>query len=47
MSREEGRDRLTRWRLVLGGEDAELDWQRALPAVRRMAKLIGLPGAAR
>ena len=25
-------------------EDTELDWERALPAVRRMAELIGLPG---
>jgi Family of unknown function (DUF5682) len=26
--------------------DAELDWERAAPAVRRMAELLGLPGAA-
>jgi len=27
-------------------EDGELDWQRAAPAVRRMAELLGLPGGA-
>jgi hypothetical protein len=26
--------------------DGELDWERAAPAVRRMAELLGLPGAA-
>jgi hypothetical protein len=27
-------------------EDADLDWERAAPAVRRMAELLGLPGGA-
>jgi hypothetical protein len=31
---------------VAAGEDADLDLERALPAVRRMAELLGLPGGA-